>query len=273
MDKLALVGLIVGIAAVLGGATLDGTPVQSLVNFPAFLIVILGTLGATSLSYPASTMIRLPSLVLQVFRSPSQERAGLIDTFVNLATQARRDGLLSLEKETSAIADRFLRRGVELVVDGADESVIQQVLDAEISSTEERHRVGYSVFDTMGGFSPTLGIMGAVLGLIHVLSKVDDPTKLASGIAVAFVATLYGVGTANLIFFPMANKLRILSEEEGHLRRLIVHGILAIHAGDNPRVVRQKLEAYLSPRQQAALHRREETAAADAASALAAGRR
>jgi chemotaxis protein MotA len=192
--------------------------------------------------------MRLPGLLKRAVIEQNTERGGLVETFVALATRARRDGLLSLESEADKMTDPFLRRGVQLVVDGTDETVIRQVLEADVAATKERHQVGYSIFDTMGGFSPTLGIMGAVLGLIHVLSKVDDPTKLAAGIATAFVATLYGVGTANLIFFPMANKLRLLSEEESNLRGLMIRGILSINAGDNPRVVRQKLEAYLPPK-------------------------
>lgn len=264
MDKTTIIGLIVGIAAVLGGALLDETKIESLINVPAFIIVLVGTLGATALSYPLDQMLRLPSLFRRALFEQENKPTELVETFVELATRARRDGLLSLESEAEKIENPFLRRGIQLVVDGTDETLITQVLEADIAATAERHASGYSIFDTMGGFSPTLGIMGAVMGLIHVLSKVDDPTKLASGIAVAFVATLYGVGSANLIFFPLANKLRLLSEEEQQVRRLIIRGILSINAGDNPRIVRQKLEAFLAPK-----HRGERAAKAEAPAASA----
>lgn len=248
MDKTSLIGLIVGIVAVFGGAILDDTKIQSLVNVPAFIIVLVGTMGATALSYPMENMLRLPGLVRRLFFEQGQKREAVVETFVALATRARRDGLLSLESEADKVGDPFLRRGIQLVVDGTDESLLKVILESDIHATAARHSSGYALFDTMGGFSPTLGIMGAVLGLIHVLSKVDDPTKLAAGIATAFVATLYGVGSANLVFFPFANKLRLLSEEEEHTRKLMLQGILAINAGDNPRIVRQKLESFLAPK-------------------------
>lgn len=273
MNKTTILGLLVGIGAILGGAVLDGTPFASLISVPAFIVVLVGTLGATALSYPLEDMLRLPKLVMKVMFESKQKSEAIVETFVDLATRARRDGLLSLESEADNLGDQFLRRGIQLVVDGTDEELIKAILHADIEATVARHESGFAIFETMGGFSPTLGIMGAVLGLIHVLSQVNDPTKLAAGIATAFVATLYGVGSANLIFLPMGNKLRLQSEEEEHLRKLMVAGILSIHAGDNPRVVRQKLESFLAPK-----HRGESAAApaagaADAAAPVAAGAR
>src|SRR5579875_798385 len=215
MDKTTALGIILGIGAVLLGAVLDQTRLESLLSLPAFFIVIGGTLGATIASNPTTEVMRLPALLRTALVEKSIPAGELVDLFVDLATRARKDGVLSLE--------------------------------ADIAATRERHRTGYTMFDTMGGFAPTLGILGAVLGLIHVLSQVDDPSKLAAGIAVAFVATLYGVGSANLIFFPLANKLRSRSEAEEQLRHLMLQGILAIQAGDNPRIVRDKLEVYLAP--------------------------
>lgn len=247
MDKTSFIGLGLGLGAVLFGAILDGTSLAALISVPAFLIVIVGTTGATVLSNPIDNVMRLPALLRRAFFDAGHRGEELVELFVQLASRARREGVLSLENQLVDISDPFLRKGIQLVVDGADEEVITQVLEADIAATAERHRRGYAMFDTMGGFAPTLGIMGAVLGLIHVLSKVDDPTKLAGGIAVAFVATLYGVGSANLVFFPIGNKLRAKSEEEAHLRALIVRGVLAIQAGDNPRVLRDKLEVFLAP--------------------------
>lgn len=248
MDKTTLLGLALGFIAIFGGAVLDGTPLPSLISIPAFLIVIVGTIGATVLSNPVERVRRAPALIRCAFFERGQSGSDLIDIIVNLAMKARRDGVLSLESEAEEIDDLFLRRGIQLVVDGADDQVIRKVLETDMATTAERHRAGYAMFDMMGGFAPTLGILGAVMGLIHVLTEVNDPTKLAAGIAVAFVATLYGVGTANLIYFPLGNKLRSKSEDEQHLRSLMLQGVLAIQAGDNPRLVRDKLEIYLAPK-------------------------
>lgn len=251
MDKTTVIGLIVGLTAVFGGALLDGTPLTSLVSVPAFVIVILGTLGATVVSNPMENLKRLPALLRGAFFDKAQRGGELVELFVELATRARKDGVLSLEGEIKNLPDPFLRKGIQLVVDGTDEEVIKEVLEADIEATAERHASGYAMFEMMGGYSPTLGIIGAVLGLIHVLSKVDDPTKLAAGIAVAFVATLYGVSTANLIYLPIGSKLRLKSEEEQRRGRIILQGILAIQAGDNPRVIRDKLDVFLAPKHRA----------------------
>ncbi len=248
MDRTTLLGLVLAIGAVLGGALLDGIGIMSLLSLPAFLIVLGGTVGATVISNPFENVIRLPSLLRRALFFQGLKGEELVDLFVSLATKARKEGVLSLEAQVSQLDDPFLRKGIQLVIDGTDEEVIAGILNADIAAMTERHRSGYTMFEMMGGFAPTLGILGAVLGLIHVLSKVDDPTKLAGGIAVAFVATLYGVGSANLIFFPIGNKLRARSEEEAHLRRLILQGVLAIQAGDNPRIVRDKLDVFVAPR-------------------------
>lgn len=263
MDKTTVIGLIVAIGAVLTGALLDGIGVASLMSLPAFLIVFGGTVGATILSNPIENVMRLPTLLRCAFVPRGYKGEELVDLFVTLATKARKDGVLSLEKQVSQLDDPFLRKAVQLVIDGTDEEIIVEVLKADIAAMTERHRSGYSMFEMMGGFAPTLGILGAVLGLIHVLSKVDDPTKLAGGIAVAFVATLYGVGSANLLFFPIGNKLHSRSEEEAHLRRLILQGVLAIQAGDNPRIVRDKLDVFIAPkhRQSAATEHGEQPSA------------
>lgn len=251
MDKTTLAGLVLGLGAVFGGAILDGTPLSSLISVPAFLIVIVGTLGATIVSNPLENVKRLPALLRGAFFDTGYKGSDLVELFVNLATRARMDGVLSLENEIPNLADPFLRKGIQLVVDGTDEVVIKEVMEADIAATAERHASGYAMFDMMGGYAPTLGIIGAVLGLIHVLSKVDDPSKLAAGIAVAFVATLYGVSTANLIYLPIASKLRLKSDEEQHLGGLILKGILAIQAGDNPRIIRDKLDVFLAPKHRA----------------------
>lgn len=248
MDKSTILGLLLGVGGVLGGALLEGTHVDSLINLPAFLIVVVGTIGASSLSFSLDHLLRLPKLLKLALFEQGHKGEEIVELFVHMATRARTEGVLSLEAEASQVSDPFLRKGLQLVVDGTDEEVIRQVMEADIAATAERHRSGYALFESMGGYAPTLGIMGAVLGLIHVLSQAEDPSKMAAGIAVAFVATLYGVGTANLIFLPLASKLRLRSEAEQHLRGLVLQGILAIQNGDNPRIVREKLEVFLAPK-------------------------
>jgi Flagellar motor component len=170
---------------------------------------------------------------------------------VELAQKARREGLLALEEDARNIDDPFLQKGLQLVVDGTEPEVVRAVLESEIGVWEEREKVGEQIFTAIGGFCPTMGIMGAVLGLMHALGQSDDPKKMAKAIAVAFVATLYGVGFANLVFLPIAGKLKVRVAEKRLLYELTLEGILAIQAGENPRLVAEKLSAYLPPSERA----------------------
>ena len=170
---------------------------------------------------------------------------------VELAQKARREGLLALEEDARNIDDPFLQKGLQLVVDGTEPEVVRAVLESEIAVWEEREKVGEQIFTAIGGFCPTMGIMGAVLGLMHALGQSDDPKKMAKAIAVAFVATLYGVGFANLVFLPLAGKLKVRVAEKRLLYELTLEGILAIQAGENPRLVAEKLSAYLPPSERA----------------------
>ena len=172
---------------------------------------------------------------------------GQVDDLVGYAERARRDGLLALEEELEQIDDEYLKKGLQLVVDGTDPDLVRDILEAEIEGMTARHRKGAEPFDKAGGFAPTMGIIGTVMGLVHVLGNLSQPNTLGPAISGAFIATLYGVGSANVIFLPVAGRLQGLSNEEIDLRTLTVEGVLAIQAGDNPRVVADKLAAFLPP--------------------------
>jgi chemotaxis protein MotA len=170
----------------------------------------------------------------------------VVDTFVNLADRARREGLLALEQEAANL-EPFTRRGVQMVVDGSDPALVREILEADIEAMQARHKPGAGIFEAMGGFAPTMGIIGTVMGLVHVLENLSEPDKLGPLIASAFLATLYGIFFANAMFLPFGAKLKSKSSDEAHLKQLVVEGILAVQSGDNPRVVREKLDAYLPP--------------------------
>lgn len=246
-DPATMAGLFAGLGAVVVSFLMEGGELDSLLNVPAAIIVFGGTLGATMLASPARNVFGLPRLLLRAFMPRAMNERTVIDVLANLAEIARRDGLLALESTSEGLGDPFLRRGIDLVVDGGEPETVREVLDLQIEQMEARHGAGYGVLEAMGGFAPTMGIIGTVMGLVHVLGSLDDPSSLGPAIATAFIATLYGVASANLLWLPLATKLRHQSERESTLRRLMTHGVLAIQAGENPRVVREKLTSFLPP--------------------------
>lgn len=244
-----VIGLVLGLGAILASVVIEGGALIALVNVPGALIVFGGTIGASLVSFPLPQILALPQLILRTIISGKKENAEqLVAQLVGLADKARRQGLLSLEEEEQNVSDPFLKKGIMLVVDGVDPAEVRHILETEIHLMQERHAHGYGVLEAMGGFAPTMGVLGAVMGLINVLSHLEESSNLGEGIATAFVATMYGVGSANLMFLPWAGKLKAHSQHEVLLRRIMMEGILAIQAGDNPHIVRQKLEAYLSPK-------------------------
>ena len=243
------IGIGAGIGCLLVSVIMEGGNPASLIGIPAFLIVIGGTFGATFASTTLEQMKRVPTLYKKAFRGNDLDPHGSIQQMVRLAEKARRDGLLALEDDLEGIEDGFTRKGVQLVIDGTDSEVVKAILNSEIDGMEERHRANTHVFATAGGFAPTLGIIGTVLSLVHVLENLSNPSSLGHSIAGAFIATLYGVGSANLVFLPVANKLKALAAEELSFREMQLEAILAIQAGDNPRALADKLEAFLAPDQ------------------------
>lgn len=246
MDKTTLPGLILALVALLGGAYMEGTTPDKLVMLPAFIIVFGGTVGAAMISFPLAATAAIPKLFGILFKDVTHDLPHVVDTFVNLADRARREGLLALEQEAGNL-EPFTRRGIQMVVDGSDPALVREILEADIEAMQARHKPGAGIFEAMGGFAPTMGIIGTVMGLVHVLENLSEPEKLGPLIAGAFLATLYGIFFANAMFLPFASKLKVKSADEAHLKQLVVEGILAVQSGDNPRVVREKLDAYLPP--------------------------
>ncbi|MCS7220751.1 MAG: flagellar motor protein [Anaerolineae bacterium] len=243
-----ILGLLVGIGCILASVVVEGGALIALVNLPGALIVFGGTIGATLVNFPLALIQALPKMVIRTITGgPHHQVEELVSQLVSLADKARRQGLLSLEEEEQNITDPFLKKGIMLVVDGVDPVEIRHILETDTQLMAERHAHGYGVLEAMGGYAPTMGVLGAVLGLINVLSHLEESSHLGKGIATAFVATMYGVGVANLVFLPLAGKLKAHSQEEVLLRKIMTEGILAIQAGDNPHIIREKLEAYLSP--------------------------
>ncbi len=248
MKQSSAIGLLLALAAMAFSVIMEGGELGGFVSISAALIVFGGTLGATLTSCPMDTVKRLPKLIQKALLGAGAGLAPLqvIGTFVSLAERARREGLLSLEEEAGKIPDAFVRKGMLLVVDGIDPEVIRTVLDVDIQAMAERHQKSYGMLESMGGYAPTMGIIGTVMGLVHVLGNLENAEELGPAIAVAFIATLYGVASANVLWLPIGSKLKSMSKEEIWLREVAREGILAVQAGDNPRIVREKLEPFLA---------------------------
>jgi chemotaxis protein MotA len=247
-----LLGLLLGFGAVLVSNMIEGGTPASLINAPGAVIVFGGTFGIAFLAFPPHITLGLPKTIMQIFRHKLESPTKVIELLVELADKARRQGLLALEEEEGRIKDPFLKKAIQLVVDGTDPEVVRHLLTTETARMTERHHAGTAILEAMGGYAPTMGIIGTVMGLVNVLSKLgEDPSHLGESIATAFLATFYGVSSANLLWLPLGSKLRRADEEEVLLRQIMTEGVLAIQAGDNPRIVRSKLEAFLAPKARA----------------------
>lgn len=245
MDRGSLIGLSLGVAAILGGQAMDGGHIGLFLQPTAFVIVVLGTLAAVLLHYPLPVFVQGMRMARWVFRPPESEATTLIRRVVQWSHTARQDGMLALEKHVNMTHDPFQKTGLQLLVDGADADKLRETLDVQIVNFETAERQAARVWEAAGGYAPTLGILGAVMGLIHVMENLSDPSKLGSGIAVAFVATIYGVGLANLVFLPIANKIKFTIARRVSEREIICDGLMGIAHGDNPRIIEARLKGYL----------------------------
>jgi chemotaxis protein MotA len=243
------IGIVISLVGIAMGATMEGTNVMVVMNVPAILIVLVGTLGATIAACGLPVHIQLPKLYMKAIMPPDLDLVGRVNDLVGYAEKARRDGLLALDEAVKEIEDPFTRKGIQLVVDGTDPDLVAAVLDAENEAMRKRHGAGRAPFMQAGALAPTMGIVGTVFGLVNVMNNLNQPSTLGPLIAAAFLATLIGVGSANVVFLPVANRLKELSEAEMHFREMTLEGVLAIQAGDNPRVVAEKLMAYVPPSQ------------------------
>ena len=245
MDRLSIIGVTLALAALMGGSVLKGAGLASLWSPAAFVIVVLGTIASTLVQTPMSTFRRALQIVRWVFRPPAQDREAVIRQLVEWSTTARKQGLLALEAQVEAQPDPFLKKGLQMVVDGVEPEAIRQMLEIELHGQGQRDLAAAKMFEGMGIYSPTLGIIGAVLGLIAVMKNLADPSKLGHGIAAAFTATIYGIGMANLFLLPMAAKLKGVIHGQTAEREMIVEGLIAIAQGENPRNIESRLNGFV----------------------------
>ncbi len=245
LDVISIIGILVSVTAIVGGQLLEGGHVGSLLQATAFIIVIGGTLGACMLQFSLPVFVQGLRMLAWVVMPPRVDLEEVIENIISWGQSARRGGLLSLEPIMLEIQDPFVRKGLQLLVDGAEPEVLRETMEVEMSTYEDFQRLSARVWEAAGGYAPTIGILGAVMGLIHVMENLSDPSKLGSGIAVAFVATIYGVGSANLFFLPIANKLKSVIGKEMVLREMVVEGLVSIANGENPRIIETKLRGYI----------------------------
>lgn len=245
MDILSIVGVLLGFSAIIGGNLLAGGEIGSLINFHAFVIVVGGTLGATLLQFPPKVFFRSLRILTWIVHPERLQLAKQVEKIVRWSTLARKEGLLGLEAVIESEKDSLAKKGLQLLVDGNEPEIIRDCLEVELTAREHLDMQASRVFDAMGGYSPTIGIIGAVIGLIHVMQNLAKPELLGAGIATAFVATIYGVGLANLLFIPVANKLKSHIYRASQAREMLIEGITSIAEGENPRNIELKLSGFL----------------------------
>ncbi|NOY71436.1 MAG: flagellar motor protein [Gammaproteobacteria bacterium] len=245
MDILSISGIIVALAAILVGNYLEGGHADSLMSGVAFMIVAGGTLGAIMVQFPMKIFMLSIKVSVWVFIPPKQDHHAVIDKIVNWSNIARKEGLLGLETISESETDEFAKKGLQLLVDGSEPETIRSIMEVDLSTKEHLSLQAAKVYEAAGGYTPTVGIIGAVMGLIHVMNNLADPSKLGSGIAVAFIATIYGVGLANMLFLPMATKLKLIIHDQSQFKEMIIEGVISIAEGENPRNIETKLQSYL----------------------------
>lgn len=246
MDITTLIGILVAGGLVVSSIMMGGSG-GWFVNYPSIMIVVGGTMGATFVNYPISQVMGVFRVAKNAFLHRSESPNKLIDLIVDFAKKARREGILSFESQLKDIEDPFLVKGLQLAVDGMESNSIEEILRTEIRFIEERHRLGSEIFGTMGAFSPAMGMLGTIIGLVQMLMQMEDPSSIGGPMAVALLTTFYGVLMANLLFIPISGKLKTRSKEEILIKQMVLEGILSIQSGDNHRIVEQKLKAFIAP--------------------------
>jgi len=246
VDITSIIGIIIGFSAILGAQAIESNSFLTIIQPSAALVVIGGTVGAVCLNFSLPAIIAALKSVKKVFIYDREDILKIVTQLVEVSRLARQDGILALQNVVPEIENNFLRRGVQLAVDTNNPQLLHDILTTEVSLEEEHGVLSSRIFEAFGGFAPTFGIVGAVLGLIQVMGNLQDPSQLGSGIATAFVATLYGVGLANLIFLPIAGKLKMRLREEIILKEMIIQGLISIQLGENPAIIEEKLLTFLS---------------------------
>lgn len=245
MDILTIVGVVFALGAILGGNILEGGHTSSLMQLTAFIIVMGGTMGAVMVQFSMSTFITAMKMALWMVFPPKIEHKAVIEKVVGWSNIARKDGLLGLEAISENEPDPFAKKGLQLLIDGAEPDTIRSIMEVESGTKEHAGGQCAKVWEAFGGYTPTVGIIGAVMGLIHVMNNLADPSKLGGGIATAFVATIYGVGLANLFFLPMANKMKAILHDQNQFREMLIEGVISIAEGENPRNIENKLQGFV----------------------------
>ncbi|MBW1711691.1 MAG: motility protein A [Deltaproteobacteria bacterium] len=248
MDLATILGIVSAFSLVLLSIMM-GSGLGAFINAPSLMIVVGGTMGATMVNFPLSDVIGVIKVGMKVLFAKDASPPGLITNFVEFATKARREGILALESSISDVNDEFLRKGLQLTVDGLEPQAIEEILQTEIDYVEARHKLGADIFQTMGTFAPALGMIGTLIGLVQMLQSMDDPSSIGPAMAVALLTTFYGAMMANILFLPMAGKLRKRSQEEVMVKEMALNGILSIARGDNPRILEQRLHSFVPPDQ------------------------
>jgi len=245
MDILSIVGTVLAFAALIGGSILKGSGVKALLGGAAFTIVVLGTIAAILVQTPMATFVHAMKIVRWVFKPPTLNPQAVIEKIVEWSNVARKQGLLGLESAVETEQDEFMKKGLQSLVDGGEPEAIRAMLEVDLETREHFDNSAAKVYEGLGIYSPTLGIIGAVMGLMAVMQNLADPSKLGTGIAAAFIATIYGIALANLFFLPMANKLKSVIHHQTQVRLMTIEGIIAIAQGENPRNIESKLNGYL----------------------------
>ncbi|MBU2567530.1 MAG: motility protein A [Elusimicrobia bacterium] len=254
MDITTLIGAIAGIMLISigimlrGAGGIDFTQFVLFWNFPSLLITFGGTIAATLINYPLRQVIGVWTIAKKVFTESGEDTTGIISQFVSLAQKSKKEGFLSLESSVKTMPNDFMKRGVQMVIDGGDADFIRNLMETDITFISERHKIGQEIFIAMGTYAPAFGMLGTIIGLILMLAKLEDQSQIASGMAVALLTTFYGIIGAYLIFLPIAGKLKRRSEEEMLIKEVIVRGVLLLQSGTTPSIIEANLQAYLEPK-------------------------
>src|SRR5256885_29753 len=245
MDLATILGIVIALGFILGGQAIEGGSILQILQPTAAMIVFGGTIGATMIGFPMSVMKQAVSDLMLVFKEDEIRASDVIDDVVKFTTKARREGIISLEKDAQGIKDEFFKKSIMMAVDGSEPKELRQTMEVELSYMEERGEHSAKVYEAAGGFAPTIGIIGAVLGLIQVMQHLDNIEEVGKGIAVAFVATIYGVASANIFFLPAAGKLKFKHRKRMIIKEMMLEGVLGILEGQNPRLIEGKLTSFL----------------------------
>ncbi|MGB4249708.1 MAG: MotA/TolQ/ExbB proton channel family protein [Limnochordia bacterium] len=246
MDLATILGIFIGLGLMILAIVMEGD-VTLFLSLPSLLIVFGGTFASIMVNFSMKEVLSVFPLLRVAFSRKTNDSAGVIETLVEFAEISRREGLLALEERAQATNEPFLQKGIQLIVDGTDAELVRNILEIELFFLEERHRIGQRIFEQMGALSPAYGMIGTLIGLIAMLGQLDKPEQVGMGMAVALITTLYGAVASNLLFLPIAGKLRLKSDEEVLIKQVMIEGILSIQAGENPRIVEEKLKSFLSP--------------------------